>query len=299
MNILLLGKNGQLGWELRRALGPLGPVQALDYPQFDLTRPAEVRRALEDARPQVIINATAYTAVDRAESETSLAQAVNADGPGLLAETAKKLNAALIHFSTDYVFDGTKGSPYVESDAPRPLSVYGASKLAGEEAIAAADGVFLILRTAWVYSLETGAANARQDGFITKTLQWLRKNETLRIVDDQISNPTWARALAQITALALARAGEDFFPWLAERRGLYHLAGGGFASRLEWAQKIQEFDPRPEEQVCRQMLPAVTSDFPTPAQRPLFSALDCSKFEKTFHLRLPAWQEALKLAMEH
>lgn len=297
MKILLLGENGQLGWELRRALAPLGELLALDYPQIDLAKTDALRATLENARPQIIVNATAYTAVDRAETESDLAYAINASGPGVIAETAKKLGAALIHFSTDYVFDGTKGKPYVETDMPHPLSVYGASKLAGEEAVGAAGGAFLIFRTAWVYSLATGAVNARQDGFITKVLQWLRKNETLHIVDDQISNPTWARALAQITALTLARAGEDFLPWLVERRGLYHLAGGGFASRMAWAQKIKEFDPRPEEQICRQILPAATSDFPTPAHRPLFSALDCSHFEQTFNLRLPAWQEALALVM--
>ncbi|GAB4501289.1 MAG: dTDP-4-dehydrorhamnose reductase [Anaerolineales bacterium] len=313
MKILLLGENGQLGWELRRALPPLGELSALDYPQIDLSKPDELRATLQTLRPEVIINATAYTAVDRAETERDLAYAINAAGPGILAEEAKKLGAALIHFSTDYVFDGTKGSSYTENDSPHPLSVYGASKLAGEEAIRAVDGIHLIFRTAWVYSLSTGAVNARQDGFITKVLQWLRKNETLKIVDDQISNPTWARALAQVTALLLARAGSvsgaragsvsgaraggDFLPWLAARRGLYHLAGSGFASRLDWAQKIRELDPHPEEQVCRQILPAATSDFSTPAQRPLFSALDCSRFEQTFNLRLPAWQDALRLAM--
>lgn len=297
MKILLLGENGQLGWELRRALAPLGELDALDYPEVDLTKPDGLRAALRLRRPEIIINATAYTAVDQAESERERAYAINAAAPGLMAELAKELGAALIHYSTDYVFDGSKGAPYAESDAPHPLSVYGASKLAGEQAIDAAGGVALTFRTAWVYSMTTGAVNARQDGFITKVLQWLRKNETLRIVDDQISNPTWARNLAQITALMLARAGDDFLPWLAERRGLYHLAGSGFASRLEWAQKIRAFDPLPAQQICQQILPAATSEFPTPARRPLFSALDCHKFEQNFNLKLPGWQDALRLAM--
>jgi dTDP-4-dehydrorhamnose reductase len=151
-------------------------------------------------------------------------------------------------------------------------------------------GEYLILRTAWVYS-------TRRDSFISKVLQWARQNETLRIVDDQISSPTWARMLAQVTALLLARADDNFHPWLVERKGVYHLAGDGFASRLEWARKILALDPHHDEQVCKEILPALTSDFPTPAQRPLFSALDCSLFERTFSLKLPGWQDSLCLAV--
>ena len=292
MKILLLGKNGQLGWELQRCLAPLGEVRALDYPEIDLANRDSLRDSIRASKPEVIINATAYTAVDRAESESDLAYAINAAGPAAIAEEAKSLGAALIHFSTDYVFDGTKGKPYVETDTPNPLSIYGKSKLAGEQAVqsVAEHGAYLILRTAWVYSL-------RRDSFISKVLQWARQNETLKIVDDQVSNPTWARMLAQATALLLARAGNNFYPWLAERKGLYHLAGDGFASRLEWARKILALDPHRDEQICKEILPALTSDFPTPAQRPLFSALDCSLFEQTFNLKLPDWQDALRLAV--
>jgi dTDP-4-dehydrorhamnose reductase len=292
MKILLLGKNGQLGWELQRCLASLGEVHALDYPEIDLANRDGLRASICASQPEVIINATAYTAVDRAESESSLVYAINADGPAAIAEEASSLGAALIHFSTDYVFDGTKGKPYVETDTPNPLSVYGKSKLAGEQAVQSVGGAYLILRTAWVYSL-------RRDSFISKVLQWARQNEALRIVDDQVSNPTWARMLAQATALLLARAGNNFHPWLAERKGLYHLAGDGFASRLDWARKILALDPHREEQVCKEILPALTSDFPTPAQRPLFSALDCDHFTATFGLRLPAWESALRIAMEH
>ena len=293
MKILLLGKNGQLGWELQRCLAPLGEVRALDYPEIDLANRDSLRDSIRASKPEVIINATAYTAVDRAESESDLAYAINAAGPAAIAEESKSLGAALIHYSTDYVFDGTKGKPYVETDTPNPLSVYGKSKLAGEQAVqsVAEHGVYLILRTAWVYSL-------RRDSFISKVLQWARQNGTLKIVDDQISNPTWARMLAQATALLLARAGNDLHPWLAERKGLYHLAGDGYVSRLEWARKILELDPHRDEQVCKEILPALTSDFPTPAQRPLFSALDCDNFAATFGLRLPAWEAALRVAME-
>jgi len=229
--------------------------------------------------------------VDKAEGEPELAEAINGSGPGVLAEEARRLNAVLVHYSTDYVFDGTKGTPYVESDLPHPLNVYGESKLAGERAIQSVDGKSLIFRTAWVYSL-------RRDSFVSKVLGWARRNETLRVVDDQVSNPTWARVLAEATALILARAGDNFLPWLAERKGLYHLAGDGFASRYAWAQEILKLDPRKQEQRVKQLLPARSLDFPTPAQRPLFSAMECQKFEQVFDLRLPAWGAALELALE-
>jgi dTDP-4-dehydrorhamnose reductase len=291
LRLLLLGKLGQLGWELRRALAPLGEVTALDVPEIDLARPEGFLPAAREARPQVIVNATAYTAVDRAESEAGLARLINGEAPGWLAELAKDLGAALIHYSTDYVFDGAKGSPYVEEDAPHPLGVYGASKLAGEQAIAQLGGAYLTLRTSWVYSL-------RRDSFVTKVLQWARQQRTLRVVTDQVANPTWARMLAEVTAQLLARAGADPVGWLRERRGLYHLAGDGYASRFEWAQVALQFDPRREEQVVETLQPALTADFPTPAQRPLFSALDCSRFTAVFGLRLPPWEEALRMAME-
>jgi dTDP-4-dehydrorhamnose reductase len=291
LRLLLLGKLGQLGWELRRALAPLGEVTALDIPEIDLARPEGFLPAAREARPQVIVNATAYTAVDRAESEVDLARQINSEAPGLLAELARDLGAALIHYSTDYVFDGEKGTPYVEEDVPNPLGVYGASKLAGEQAIAQVGGAYLTLRTSWVYSL-------RRDSFVTKVLQWARQQRTLRLVTDQTANPTWARMLAEATAQLLAQAGADPVGWLRERRGLYHLAGDGHASRFEWARAVLALDPRREEQVVETLLPARTADFPTPAQRPLFSALDCSRFTAVFGLRLPRWEDALRLAME-
>jgi dTDP-4-dehydrorhamnose reductase len=291
MRILLLGKYGQLGWELHRTLAPLGEVIALEYPEIDLSQEADAPRVVRQVRPQVIVNASAYTAVDRAESESGLAYAINARTPGILAEEARDLGAALIHYSTDYVFDGGKGSPYEEGDVPNPLGVYGRSKLEGERAVEQVGGVYLILRTSWVYSL-------RRDSFVTKVLQWSRKQSSLRVVDDQVSNPTWARMLAEVTAQLLVKGREDLLTWLGERGGLYHLAGDGFASRLAWAQAILRCDPHKDEQVTREVLPASTLDFPTPAQRPLFSALDCQKFARTFGLLLPPWEEALQLAMQ-
>ena len=291
MKLLLLGNTGQLGWELQRTLQPLGVVVGLDYPEINMADAASIRKTVRECRSEVIINATAFTAVDKAEGEPELAEAINGSGPGVLAEEARRLNAVLVHYSTDYVFDGTKGTPYVESDLPHPLNVYGESKLAGERAIQSVDGKSLIFRTAWVYSL-------RRDSFVSKVLGWARRNETLRVVDDQVSNPTWARVLAEATALILARAGDNFLPWLAERKGLYHLAGDGFASRYAWAQEILKLDPRKQEQRVKQLLPARSLDFPTPAQRPLFSAMECQKFEQVFDLRLPAWGAALELALE-
>jgi dTDP-4-dehydrorhamnose reductase len=291
MKILLLGNTGQLGWELERSLACLGQVTAIDYPAINLAEPHSILPILRQVSPQVIVNATAYTAVDRAETEPALAQAINAHTPGLLAAEANRLGAAFIHYSTDYVFDGRKGSPYTEDDIPNPLGVYGQSKLEGEQAALEQGGAVLVLRTSWVYSL-------RRDSFVTKVLSWARQQPSLRLVTDQVSGPTWARQLAEITALLLAKAGSEPLPWLAERAGLYHLAGSGFCSRLEWGQAILKLDAHPEKQLTREILPVLTTDFPTPAQRPLFSALDCSLFTRTFDLRLPDWQDALRLAME-
>ncbi len=292
MKILLLGKNGQLGWELQRTLQPLGCVVSLDYPEFNMADASSIRKIMREHKPQVIFNTAAYTAVDDAENETDLAQAINGSGPGVLAEEARQMDAALVHYSTDYVFDGSKGAPYLETDMPHPLNTYGDSKLAGERAVQSVGGVFLILRTAWIYSL-------RCESFVSKVLGWAQKNETLRVVDDQISNPTWARALAEASALILARAGADFHPWLDERKGLYHLAGGGYASRFDWAKEILRLDPDAREQVTKQVIPAVTVEFPTAAKRPLFSALDCTKFKQAFDISLPAWERSLAMAMQN
>jgi dTDP-4-dehydrorhamnose reductase len=287
MKLLLLGNNGQLGWELQRTLQPLGEVVALDYPEFNMADVTGIRKTIQEYLPQVIVNATAYTAVDKAELEPELAQAINGIGPGVLAEEARKLNAVLVHYSTDYVFDGFKGVTYGENDLPNPVNVYGQSKLAGEQAIQSAGGDHLIFRTAWVYSL-------RRESFVTKVLGWARENELLRVVDDQVSNPTWARMLAEVTALVLAHD----VGYLHERTGLYHLAGRGHISRYGWAQEIIRLDPKKQEQKVKQLLPALTSNFPTRAQRPLFSALECHKFEQAFDLGLPVWNTALELAFD-
>jgi dTDP-4-dehydrorhamnose reductase len=291
LKIVLLGKSGQLGWELRRALAPLGEITSLDYPQIDLTRPDEACQVVRQACPQVIVNATAYTAVDQAEQQPDLAMAINARAPGLLAQEAASLGAAFVHYSTDYIFDGAKGSDYLETDSPNPLGVYGLSKLEGERRVQAAGGSFLILRTSWVYSL-------RRESFVTKTLKWARQQPVLRMVTDQVGNPTWARMLAEVTAQLLGRAGLDAPAWVGERRGLYHLAGSGRASRYEWAQAVLENDPCRLEHIVRQVEPALTSEFHSPARRPLHSALNCDLFTATFGLRLPDWRDALRMAMD-
>ena len=291
LRILLLGSTGQVGWELHRALLPLGEITALDYPQIDMAEPDSIRQVVRDTQPEVVINATAFTDVDQAESLPDFAMAINGTGPGVLAEEAQRVGAALIHYSTDYVFDGTNDVPYTENDEPNPINVYGRTKLAGETAVLALAGPHLIFRTSWVYSL-------RKACFVTKVLAWSRKQETLQIVSDQISSPTWARTLAETTAHILAQAGREAVPWLRERGGLYHLAGGGACSRFEWAQAVLALDPDREEQVVKQIQPAESSDFVTAAQRPLYTALSCKKLEATFDLVCPPWELALKLLFQ-
>ncbi len=292
LHILLIGNTGQLGWELERSLAPLGELQACDYPQVDLTKADGIRQVFHQCTPDLVINAAAYTAVDQAESEPGLAHAINATAPGILAEEALQARAALIHYSTDYVFDGLKGSPYLETDVPNPLSVYGRTKLAGDQQIQQIGGGYLILRTSWVYSL-------RRNSFVNKVLEWARTNSTLRLVTDQVSGPTWARMLAEVTSHLVLLAGGDLYDWFSEHHGLYHLAGSGHCSRFEWGQEILHLDPHREQQVVRELQPALTVDFPTPARRPQFSALNCALFNHTFHLQMPDWRFALKLAMEN
>ena len=294
MNLLLLGKNGQLGWELQRCLQPLGRVAAFDTPKVDLADAAGLRKIVRECHPDCIVNAAAYTGVDKAESEPELAEAINGHAPGVLAEEARKLRAVLIHYSTDYVFDGKKGAPYIESDLPNPLNIYGASKLHGEQAIQQAGGEYLILRTSWVYTRRTGAGDLRQGGFVNQVLDWARQLDRLRVVTDQVGNPTWSRMLAESTAQLLARGAVP----IREHTGLYHLAGSGLASRYDWAKLILELDPDKSQQRVKEIAPALTADFPTPAQRPLFSALDCSHFSATFGLQLPDWKAALQLALQ-
>ena len=290
MKILLFGKTGQLGWELERTLAALGSVHALGQNELDLQDLAALKQVILTTKPDVIVNASAYTAVDRAEQEKELAMRVNAEAPGVMAQAAKELRSVFIHYSTDYVFDGSLGTPYSETDKVNPLNVYGQSKLSGEQAAAEARGAHVILRTSWVYSL-------RGDGFVSKVLRWARSQETLKIVSDQVGSPTWARALAETTALMLACSAPNPFDYFSERAGVYHLGGRGSVSRLDFAGEILRLDPHKAEQICKRLEPALTADFPTPALRPLITTLDCLKFERVFGLSLPAWEDALRLAL--
>ena len=291
VKILLLGNTGQLGWELERSLQTLGRVTAFDYPQINMANADSIKTVVQSANPNLIINATAYTNVDKAESEPDLAMAINGTGPGVLASEAKKLGAALIHFSTDYVFDGTKGEPYNEEDQPNPLNVYGRTKLAGEKAVAEVDGAYLTFRTSWVYSL-------RRPCFVTKVLEWASQNETLRIVDDQISSPTWARTLAEATAQITAQGRKDPVGYVQQIRGLYHLTDAGPCSRFEWAKAILDLYPEREALLAKAIVPAKSDEFPSPVQRPNISVLSLDKFAKVTGLEMPAWEDSLKLAME-
>ena len=285
MKILLFGKNGQLGWELNRTLMCLGELIALDYPEVNFEKPKDVINIINQIKPDLIVNAAAYTDVDKAEEEPDKARLINADTPGEIARWCKKNNAVIIHYSTDYVFDGTKGSPYTEEDQPNPINIYGETKLAGEIAIQQINAVHMILRTAWVYSM-------RGNNFLTKVLEWAKKSDVIRVVDDQISNPTWARALAEITADVIAMGIEDIRSFFSRKGGLYHCAGSGYCSRYDWAEAIvDEFNKNKTIKIVS----AKTSDFQTLAERPSFSALEWVGLARVFKITLSNWRQCIRL----
>lgn len=287
MNILLTGKNGQVGFELQRALAPLGNVHAVDSGDCDLADADALRALIRDVRPSLIVNPAAYTAVDRAETEVDKAMAVNARAPGIMGEEAERLGASVIHFSTDYVFDGHKPTPYTEQDPTGPLGVYGQSKLDGEKALASATRRHLILRTSWV-------VGAHGHNFAKTMLRLAAERTHLNVVNDQLGAPTSAALLADLTAHVARRLqtdGAQAFPF-----GVYHLAAGGETSWHDYAchvvaQGLQAGLPlklRPEH------IRAIATDaYPTAARRPLNSRLDTSQFRATFGLRLPPWQQGL------
>jgi len=290
MKIVLLGKNGQLGWEFQHILHNFGEIISLGHADLDVSNTLAVQNTLSELKPNIIINASAYTEVDLAEREPKQAMKVNAIAPACMAETARKFKSVFIHFSTDYVFNGKNNTPYSESSSTNPLNMYGKSKLAGEKNIIQAGGAYLILRTSWVYSL-------RGNSFVNKVLGWARKNEILKIVQDQVSNPTWAWELALATSLLFSQNNVDLFESIKEKHGVYHLAGTGYTSRYEWAKNILASDPNHVEQIAKTIEPVASKEFITPAKRPLFSALDSSKFEKVFKISLPHWKESLHTAM--
>ena len=271
MRILLTGRNGQVGWELLKALAPLGEIVAPDRARLDLRDPARTREAVRGANPDVIVNAAAYTAVDHAESEREAAFALNAAAPGVLAEEAKRSGALLVHYSTDYVFDGSKPAPYVEEDEPNPINVYGASKLAGERAIAAAGCRHLILRTSWVYG-------PRGSNFMLTMLRLARERPELRVVDDQVGAPTSSLAIARATA-QLLRPGAH---------GTYHLSAAGRTSWCGFARAILA-----RAGIATPVTAIRSEDYPTPARRPRNSRLNCTRLRADFGLALAPWEEQL------
>jgi dTDP-4-dehydrorhamnose reductase len=282
--IVVTGATGQIGHEVVRELAPLGRVVGLTRAELDLARPAAIRKTIRTLRPRVIVNAAAYTAVDRAESEPELAGVINADAPAVLAEEARRLGALLVHYSTDYVFDGAKGAPYTEKDAPAPLNVYGATKLAGDQAIQAAGGAFVILRTSWVYG-------ARGTNFLRTMLRLARERPELRVVNDQVGAPTSSRAIAEATARLVWQTGGEL------AAGIYHLTAGGSTTWYDFARRILENDPQRDEQVCRDIIPISTAEFKALAKRPPYSVLDCAAIRDEFGLALPDWREQLALVL--
>lgn len=282
MKILISGQHGQVSRELQRRLGATCELVVLGRDQLDLAHPHQIRQQVQRLRPDLIINAAAHTAVDQAESEPEAAFAINATAPGILAEEALALDIPLIHYSTDYVFDGSKSEPYNETDAPNPLGVYGKSKLAGEQAITAVQGKLLILRTSWVYSIHGR-------NFLLTMQRLLQEKPELRIVADQIGAPTWAGTIANSTLALIERwqAGQ------AGAWGTYHLTAQGETSWFGFAQAIGEA-LRQQGKPCATLLPIPSSDYPTPAARPLNSRLDCTRLQREWAVSQPDWQSALR-----
>ena len=285
MNILLLGKGGQVGWELQRSLAVLGQVTALDFdsPEHcgDFSQPEGIRDTVRRLRPDVIVNAAAHTAVDKAESEPEFARLLNATTPGVLAEEAARLGAWLVHYSTDYVFDGSGTRPWVETDAPAPLSVYGRTKLEGEQLIQQSGCQHLILRTSWVYA-------ARGGNFAKTMLRLAQERDRLTVIDDQWGAPTGADLLADVTAHALRHLRQR-----PQDAGLYHCAAAGETNWNLYAKYVLDQAEQAQAAInikATEVAPVPTSAFPTPATRPHNSRLNTAKLQSTFGLTLPHWQ---------
>jgi dTDP-4-dehydrorhamnose reductase len=297
--ILITGATGQVGWQLQRTLAPLGEVIAWTRSQVSLDDPEQTVAAIRQLAPDVVVNAAAYTAVDKAESEPELANTVNAVTPGRIAEQLARSGGLLIHYSTDYVFDGLKADPYLEDDPTGPLNVYGRTKLAGEHNIAASGCRHVILRTSWVYDI-------RGKNFLRTVLRLARERTELRMVSDQYGAPTWARVIAEATSHVLAQC--------LERPpnppgGIYHLSAAGRTTWAGFAQQIlEEYESLAEWQadtgewgsplLAKRVVPISTEEYPTPAKRPTNSQLSNEKLAKEFGLTLPDWQIQLKLALQ-
>jgi dTDP-4-dehydrorhamnose reductase len=300
--ILLTGKNGQVGAELAALLPRLGEVTAFDRDQLDLSKPDLIRRAIRNTRPHVIVNAAAYTLVDQAESEEWEARVINADAPAIMAEEAKRIGAALVHYSTDYIFDGSKNRPYDENDPPNPINVYGKTKLAGEQAIQDAGPPHLIFRTAWVYG-------TRGRNFLLTILRLATEREELRIVRDQFGAPTWSREIAKGTTRILAQLSEQGHEAFSRSSGIYHMTATGKTSWFKFGKAILEEASRTSQGVswfaaatgghplvARLVTPVTTEEYPTVARRPAYSVLSNSRLKHVFDSELPHWRVQLHLA---
>lgn len=292
MKILLLGKNGQVGWQLQRALAPLGEIVALERKDAggDLADPQGLAAAVRAAKPQVIVNAAAYTAVDKAESEPQLARLINTEAPAALAREAAASGALLVHYSTDYVFDGSGSAPWQESDATGPLNVYGATKLAGEQAIAASGCAHLTFRTSWVYA-------AHGDNFIKTMLRLAATRERLTVIDDQKGAPTGAELIADVTAHAISQTLQQ-----PAKAGLYHLTAAGEVSWFDYAQYVlalaRQARPQGVKTAAGGVQPIASSQYPAAARRPLNSRLDTRRLQAVFGLTLPHWQAGVARVLE-
>lgn len=298
MRILITGKNGQVGWELQRTMATLGEVIAVDRAIMDLSSPDSIRSVIREVKPNLIVNAAAYTAVDKAESEPELAMMINGIAPGIMAEEAKKLGATIIHYSTDYVFDGTKKEPYTEEDIPNPINVYGKTKLAGEKAVQAIGLPYFIFRTSWVYS-------TRGKNFLLTILRLAREKEQLKIVDDQIGSPTWSRTIAEMTAQILAQR----FSTLTKGAGIssgfsgvYNLSAAGQTSWCGLASQIvanatHAASSKPGSKFAK-ILPIPATEYPVPAARPTNSVMSGQKLNAISSLQMPDWNLALSLCMQ-
>ncbi len=299
-NILLTGKRGQVGTELDAVLRRFADVVAFDHNDLELSKPRDIREAIRTVHPNIIVNAAAYTAVDRAESDATMAHAINADAPAVMAEEAKRIGAVLVHYSTDYVFDGTKRTPYVEEDLPNPQNIYGVSKLAGEQAIQQSGAAYLIFRTAWVYG-------RRGKNFMLTVLRLATQREELKIVSDQIGAPTCASEIAAGTGQILERlcSEREDASSISSFAGIYHMTAAGETSWYEFAKAILEeagesaesswvaeaTDHRPV--IARRVIPIQTSEYPTPARRPAYSVLSNSRLARIFGVQRKDWRAEL------
>ncbi len=284
--ILIIGRQGQVAWELQRTLASLGHITVCGSQELDLANPDMIRTQVRSIQPDIIVNAAAYTAVDKAETESELCTSINAIAPGILAELARESQALLVHYSTDYVFDGTKVGAYLETDPTNPLSVYGASKLAGEQAIIQVDCPHLIFRTTWVYG-------NRGKNFLLTILRLAAQTQELKIVADQIGSPTWSRSISEATAQIVAQCRHNH----SSVKGLYNLSAAGATSWHGFANQIVDRSRSINPELAlsiEQILPIPATDYPTPAQRPANSVLDNSKILADFGVQLPDWKVSLE-----